>query len=314
MATVKYAFRKEFKPFCKETLQWYPGHMDKSFNAMQSKIKQVDCVIEVHDARIPFSGRNPNFINRLIGPKPHILVLNKKDLISTKTILDISKKINSEVVFTNSKLQKCRGLRQVVPKTIDLVYGSDRFNRAEERNLRLMVIGVPNVGKSSLINGLRNLNLHRGKATAVGAKAGITKSVQTDIKVNINPPVYLVDTPGILPPKVNDSITGLKLALCSCLNDDVVGYLQMADFLLFWCNKHQYFDYVDYFKLDGPCDDVTAVLTRIAKQENLFKKRKNLATNEDVLHPDVEAAGARIVRAYRSGFLGTFSWDLTELD
>lgn len=313
MTSVRYAFREKFKPVCKETLQWYPGHMDKSFNKMQAKIKQVDCVLEVHDARIPFSGRNPNFVNRLVGQKPHILVLNKRDLVNNKTLATVRKNLQGEVehvIFTNSKHQMCRGLNQLVPKAVELIGKAERFNRFEETHLRLMVIGVPNVGKSSLINALRNKILHRGKATAVGAIAGVTRAVQNEIKVHSNPPVYLVDTPGILPPRVGDTITGMKLALCSCLNDDVVGVIQMADFLLYWCNKYRHFSYVDYFELSEPCDNILNVLTMIATKQSKFKKSTDLETNSSVLIPDHQTAASLMVRAFRLGKLGNISLDL----
>lgn len=317
MALVQKAFREHFRTIRAETLQWYPGHMDKSFNKMQSKIKQVDCVLEVHDARIPLTGRNPNFINKLIGPKPHILVLNKMDLIDGKTLSTTVKKLSNDVqniIFTNAKDQQCRGLKKIVTKSIDLIHNSDRFNRAEERNLRLMVIGVPNVGKSSVINGLRNRNLHKGKAAAVGAIAGVTRAVQSDIKVNANPPLYLVDTPGILPPKVKDDITGLKLALCSCFNDNVVGHILIADFLLYFCNKFGKFAYVDFFELGEPNDDIGVVLSAIAKKQNKFIRTVSVEDNKEKILPDTRLAAQMMISAFRSGQLGHFSLDFTELD
>lgn len=126
-----YSFRKKCPYVSKDLLRWFPGHMNKGLKQMQRKLKSVDCVIEVHDARIPFTGRNPIFTNTLTGAKPHILVLNKKDLTIQSLIPKIKNQLAAEegvqnVVFTNSKDQHCRGLKTLRPLMVDLIKDSNR--------------------------------------------------------------------------------------------------------------------------------------------------------------------------------------------
>lgn len=196
-----YNFRQKCPYVSKDLLRWFPGHMNKGLKQMQRKLKSVDCVIEVHDARIPFTGRNPIFTNTLTGAKPHILVLNKKDLTIPSFVRNISDQLKAEqkinnVVFTNSKDQHCRGLRSLKPLLIDLVKDSNRYNRTEELDYNVMIIGVPNVGKSSLINMLRSQNMSVRHTLPVGAVAGVTRSLMTKMRINNSPKIFMYDTPG----------------------------------------------------------------------------------------------------------------------
>lgn len=126
-----YNFRKKCPFVNKDLLHWFPGHMNKGLKQMQRKLKSVDCVIEVHDARIPFTGRNPIFTKTLTGAKPHILVLNKKDLTIPSLISKVKDKLKTEqnvqnVMYTNSKDQHCRGLKNLKSLMVDLIKGSNR--------------------------------------------------------------------------------------------------------------------------------------------------------------------------------------------
>lgn len=161
---------------------------------MQAKLRSVDCILELHDARIPFSGRNPNFSHGLVGEKPHIIILNKVDLISRDQMKKIrktyEKTISPNVVFTNCKYDQDPGMKQVgchfyvtwlwlilfcrsavdlfyfyfqlVPLMKDLIEKSDRYHRTGTKEYHAMIIGIPNVGKSSLINMLRSKYLKKG--------------------------------------------------------------------------------------------------------------------------------------------------------
>lgn len=198
-----YNFRKKCPFINKDLLNWFPGHMNKGLKQMQRKLKSVDCLIEVHDARIPFTGRNPVFTSTLIGAKPHILVFNKKDLTIPSLIPRIKDQLLAEqkvnnVVFTNCKDQNCRGLKSLKPLMVGLIKDSNRYNRSEELDYNVMIMGVPNVGKSSLINMLRSNNIGIKHALPTGAIAGITRSVMTKIRINNDPLIYMFDTPGKL--------------------------------------------------------------------------------------------------------------------
>ena len=175
----------------RDAINWFPGHMAKGLNKMQNKLKTVDCVVEVHDARIPLSGRNPLFEKRLglTTLKPHILIMNKIDLANPmhkKAIQHHYKEIGvPEVIFTNCKRIDTPGVKSIVEKVSTAIKNSERYNRSDEISYNAMVIGIPNVGKSSLINALRAKHLRRRKATRVGAVPGITQSVMEKIKVRL---------------------------------------------------------------------------------------------------------------------------------
>lgn len=301
-------FRTTFRILNKDLLHWFPGHMGKGLKQMQQKLKNVDCVIEVHDSRIPFSGRNEEFKYTISGIRPHLLVLNKKDLVHRADRSRIQSRLKSEqnldqVIFTNCKEQKCDGVRKILPTVKDLITDSNRYNRAENPEMTVMIIGVPNVGKSSLINVLRNRHLKKKNATAVGAVAGITRSVLNRIKISEEPPIYLIDTPGILEPKVKDVESGLKLALCGCLQDHLVGNDVIADYLLFLMNRQENFLYMDVLGLKEPCDDILKVLQDGATHLQRFKK---LRTYEGsiVQNPDIEYAAICLIKAFRQGKFG----------
>lgn len=196
-----YNFRKKCPYVHKQLLQWFPGHMNKGLKQMQRKLKEVDCVIEIHDARIPFTGRNPIFTSSLTEAKPHILVFNKKDLTNPRLIPKVKDKLKAEynienVLYTNSKDELCRGLKKLTPLMVDLIKNSNRFNRSEAEEFNAMIIGVPNVGKSSLINMLRSTHMKCSHSLPTGAKAGITRSVMNKIRIHENPVIFMFDTPG----------------------------------------------------------------------------------------------------------------------
>ena len=319
VANSLYNFRKSFRILHKEALNWFPGHMGKGLKQMQQKLKLVDCVIEVHDARIPLSGRNPHFRYTVCGVKPHILVLNKKDLTDTSNKVEVENVLRKNgiehVLYTNSKnYQRCSGIKQIVPTLCKLISSSDRYNRNEEKDYCVMIIGVPNVGKSSLINALRAKYIGKGNAAPVGAVPGITRSVQTRIKVSENPLVYLLDTPGILTPNISDAETGLRLALCACLQDHLVGPIVIADYLLYWLNKTSNFSYVEYMGVEDPVDDIMTVLTKGANKLGKSQKIRSVDGSGYVHIPDFDAAAFYFVKAFRTGKLGKIMLDTERLN
>lgn len=310
---MSHCFRTAFKLNSKGIINWFPGHMGKGLRQMQQKLKQVDCIIEVHDARIPFSGRNSEFKHTISGVKPHILVLNKKDLADKTTFRSISEQIKKDegidnVIYTNCKNQECTGIRKLIPLAKDIIMNSNRFNRTEIQDYCIMVIGVPNVGKSSILNVIRNRHLKKKKATAVGAIAGITRSVLNKIKVCENPLIYMIDTPGILEPRIRDDEMGMKLALCGCLKDDLVGEENIADYLLYLLNKQQNFSYTDLMGIDKPTDEICEVLIAGANKLNKIKKMKRI-DGTMVVVPDVLYAAQYMIKYFRTGYFGPVNLD-----
>lgn len=313
-----YKFRQQCPYVSKDLLRWFPGHMNKGLKQMQRKLKSVDCVIEVHDARIPFTGRNPIFTSTLTGAKPHILVLNKRDLVITSLIPRIKDQLKAEqnvdnVVFTNSKDQFCRGLKTIKPLMVDLIKNSNRYNRSEELEYNVMIIGVPNVGKSSMINMLRSRNISGRHVLPVGAVAGVTRSLMMKMRINHDPCIFMLDTPGILEPSVTNIEMGLKLALCAALQDHLVGEEIIADYLLYWLNKHRKFKYVDFMGLDEPCDDINKVLLSGAIKYNRIRKVRDFDGKvRDV--PDLLETSRHIIKAFRTGELGKVILDIDLLE
>lgn len=172
-----------------------------------------------------------------------------------------------------------------------------------------MIIGVPNVGKSSLVNILRNRHLNKKAASDVGAVAGITRSVLTKIKICEDPLIFILDTPGVLMPKIKSDEMGMKLALCSCFQDHLVGHGQIADYLLYWLNRHRNFHYIDKIGLDEPTDDITLALLACATKMGKTLQVKDMASNQIETKLDLQSAAMYFVTAFRMGEFGKICLD-----
>ncbi|NXS66383.1 MTG1 GTPase, partial [Pandion haliaetus] len=266
---------------------------------------------------IPLSGRNP-MLQEALGIRPHILVLNKMDLadprrqpVSTGAGLAGWLGAHGLLQASASNASACP-FQTIVPLVAKLVGKSPRYHKAESTEYSILVIGVPNVGKSSLINALRRLHLKKGKATAVGGEPGVTKAVLTRIQVCEKPLMYLVDTPGVLPPKLGDVETGMKLALCGAIRDHLVGEDIMADYLLYTLNKQQQFGrYVQRYKLAKACDDIGPMLRSVALAQGRTQKVKLLTGtgNVNVRMLNYPAAAYEFLRDFRAGRLGRVTLD-----
>lgn len=198
------------------TLQWYPGHMAKTRRLIEDNLKMIDVVVEILDARIPFSGRNPNF-DDIIKTKPRLLVMNKADLADPKRTQEwIEWYKNKGLRVIPISCTTGQGISTVLKEARELV--RDRIERDAERGrtrtLKLMMVGIPNVGKSSLINRLL------GKAsTKTGDKPGVTRGKQW---LRIKGDAELLDTPGILPPKFEDQEVAKRLAYTGAIKDEIM--------------------------------------------------------------------------------------------
>ncbi|XP_041645672.1 mitochondrial ribosome-associated GTPase 1 isoform X2 [Cheilinus undulatus] len=307
-------FRTVFDFGGRDVAHWFPGHMAKGLKQMRASLKNVDCIVEVHDARIPLSGRNPEFHDSL-GVKPHLLVLNKMDLADLSKKQDILRNLEKlgvrHVLFTDCLKQRDDNVKRLMPKVLEIIGRNPRFNREENANHCLMVIGVPNVGKSSLINSLRRTNLKKGRASRVGGEPGITKAVLTKIQVCERPIMHLLDTPGVLPPRIENVETGMKLALCGTILDHLVGEDIIADYLLFSLNRLEKFSYVERYNLQEPSDDIQHVLKRIAVKLGKTQRVKAITGvgNITVTVPNYTAAAYDFIRAFRKGELGKVMLD-----
>ncbi|KAB5581535.1 hypothetical protein PHYPO_G00176830 [Pangasianodon hypophthalmus] len=237
------------------------------------------------------------------------------DLADTSNKLSILKQLERDgvknVLFTDCLKQRDESIKKIVPLVTDLIENAPRFHREENRSYCLMVIGVPNVGKSSLINALRRTNLKKGKASRVGGEPGITKAVLTKIQVCERPIIHLLDTPGVLSPKIENVETGMKLALCGTILDHLVGEDIIADYLLFSLNRLRRFGYVERYDLDTPSDDIQHVLKCIAVKLGKTQRVKAITGVGDITirMPNYTAAAYDFIRAFRKGELGKVMLD-----
>nr|XP_040569857.1 mitochondrial GTPase 1-like isoform X2 [Lepeophtheirus salmonis] len=218
----------------------------------------------------------------------------------------------SEVLFTsclNSSIKK------VLPKCLEVIENFPRYERGGGAERNIIVIGIPNVGKSSLINHIRNNRFKiSGDATRVGALPGVTRALQTKIRVNQDPLTYVWDSPGILFPSMKNESVALKLAVCKCLRDDLIGEKIVADYLLFHLNKYQHFKYVKTLGLEAPTDNIDTLLTQIAVNHNWINKVKNLVNNSMEEMPNKKQASTYFLMLFRKGKFGSINLDSDELD
>ncbi|EDV23104.1 uncharacterized protein TRIADDRAFT_58045 [Trichoplax adhaerens] len=267
-------FRTFFQFPSLNSVQWYPGHMAKGMHKMQAVLVRCDCVLEVRDARIPFSSRNEKF-SRILAGRPRVLILNKADLSAKNT-------------------------RKIIPAALRSMNEHGISSDNKKGFFRIMVIGLPNVGKSSVINAIRRIRKNKGNAAHVGGVPGITRAVQTNIEVCSNPKTFLVDTPGIMPTYVRDVEVGFKLALVGTIKDHLIGEEHIADYLLFTLNRQKQFSYVEYFGLDDCTDDIDQLLVHIGHKMGALRKGGVL---------DLKQAATRFLTKFRHGHLGTILLD-----
>lgn len=270
-------------------LQWYPGHMTKAKRMMQENIKLIDLVIELVDARVPLSSRNPD-IDELGKNKARLVLLNKSDLAEEKwndSWAEYFREKGFSVVKVNSKkgggIKSIQGvIREACKEKIE----RDRKRGILNRPVRAMVVGIPNVGKSTFINTLA------GKACAkTGNKPGVTKGKQW---IRLNKQVELLDTPGILWPKFEDHEVGLKLAFIGSIKDEVLQTEELATELIKFMGQH-YKDVLSEKYNVTMSEDPYVVLNEIAKSRNCV-----LRGNE----PDTEKAAQLFLDDFRNGRLG----------
>lgn len=208
-------------------INWFPGHMAKTRKILTENLKLVDLVIELLDARIPLSSKNPD-IDGIVKNKPKIIVLNKSDLADDKISEEWSKWYNSNG-YTNIFIDsvKGKGVKELKARMRDMMKEKierDRQKGRIFRPIKTMIVGIPNVGKSSLINRIA------GKSSAVtGDRPGVTRGKQW---INVNDGIQLLDTPGILWPKFEDENVGINLAVTGAIKDDILDTVELASVAL----------------------------------------------------------------------------------
>lgn len=278
--------------------QWYPGHMTKAKRMMQENISLIDLIIEIVDARIPLSSRNPD-IDELGKNKSRVILLNKSDLSDGKyneLWMEYFKNKGFHVVLVNSKNgQGIKSIQGVVQEACKEKIERDRKRGIINRPVRAMVVGIPNVGKSTFINAFA------GKAcTKTGNKPGVTKGKQW---IRLNKQLELLDTPGILWPKFEDQMIGLRLALIGSMNDEVLHVDELAVELIKFLGENYKELFLNRYQIEWN-DDPYIVL------ENLCIKRGCIAKGEK---PDVLKGSNLLLDEFRAGKIGKISLEFPEL-
>ncbi|MDR1755211.1 MAG: ribosome biogenesis GTPase YlqF [Eubacterium sp.] len=277
----------------KINIQWFPGHMTKTRRMIEADIKLVDAIAEIADARCPNASRNP-VLNEIVGSKPRIILLNKADY-ADDTITDSWKKYfeKTELFALVCDCRSGKGLKNFIPllrRVLAPVIKKREEKGMSGQKLRVMAIGIPNVGKSSFINRMAN-----SKKTTTGDRPGVTRGKQW---VTIDRKIELLDTPGILWPKFDDYDIALKLAFTGAIKDEVVETGQLAVKLFEYLIKNYRNQVLDRYKLENFENTGANIIERIAKLRGMLVSGGL---------PDTERAAAAILDEFRGGKIGKIS-------
>ena len=277
--------------------QWYPGHMTKAKRMMQENIKLIDLVIELVDARVPMSSRNPD-IDELGKNKARLILLNKSDLAEEKqndAWVEYFKGKGFSVVKVNSKKGGgIKSIQGVIQEACKEKIERDRKRGILNRPVRAMVVGIPNVGKSTFINALA------GKACAkTGNKPGVTKGKQW---IRLNKNVELLDTPGILWPKFEDQTVGLRLAFIGSIKDEILNTEELAAELIQFMKKNYEGVLSEKYAIIE-VDDPYQCLADIAKSRHCLLRGNEL---------DTAKAATLLIDDFRDGRLGRITLEFPE--
>ncbi len=277
-------------------IQWFPGHMTKAKRMMQEQLRLVDAVIEMLDARVPRSSANP-LLASLLGSKPRVVAINKTDMAdSAKTELWLRRLKSSGLPVCAIDCANGRGLKQLLNMVREAAKPAmEKWLKKGVRNrpVRVMIVGIPNVGKSTLINRLAGQN-----RVNVADKPGVTRGQQW---ITLAKGLELLDTPGVLWPKFEDPATGFKLAVTGAVKEEVFDREQAVKLLLAWlltaypeALQHTYAVHLETE------DTVEAVMTKIAASRGCLKAGGL---------PDIAKAAQLVLKDFRSGRIGCFTLD-----
>lgn len=269
-----------------EHINWYPGHMKKTRELIQENLKMVDTVIEVIDARIPISSRNP-IIDELVRSKQRIIILNKSDLTDPKANELWVEHFKSKGYYVLSmNCMSGSGVPQLM-RLLTTLQEEKNEGKIRKKPLRLMIVGVPNVGKSSLINRLTGK-----KSAKTGNKPGVTRGKQW---LNLGNDMQLLDTPGILWPKFEDPKVGLDLAFCGSIRDEVLDIATLALELITVLQERYPELLKERYKLEEIGQVPLETMELIAAKRGFIQSGKRI---------DYERTGRTIMDEFRAGIIG----------
>lgn len=279
-------------------INWFPGHMVKTKREIQNNLKLVDAVIEIRDARIPKSSKNPD-IDTLCAGKPRVILLNKSDLTDPKVTKAWKDSLtNDETIVLEVNALKGEGLNAIKPALLKLL--KEKHDRLKAKGLakittRAMVIGIPNVGKSTFINKMAKNNIAK-----TGDRPGVTKNKQW-IKTKLG--IELMDTPGVLWPKFEDEIVGLNLAFTGAIKDEIMDTEELALKLVERLQETNPEELMTRYKLtelhENPLDNLDAIA----------RKRGAIMAGNQI---DYNRIAGIILDEFRGGKIGKISLEKPE--
>lgn len=276
----------------KTNINWYPGHMAKTKREITEKINLIDIVFEVIDARIPYSSKNKE-IDNIIKNKPKILVMTKKDLCDEKITNHWKKYYEDKgyhVVLIDLLHDKLNNILTITNSLAKEVNEKRKNKGLKPRRVRVLVLGIPNAGKSTLIN-----RLVGKKATNVGNKPGITKNLEW---IRINQDLELLDTPGILWPKLDEADVALNLASMTAIKEEILNKEEVAIYIIKKLLENYPTQLMERYHLTNT-DDITEILDTIGNYIGAIQ-------NGEV---DYEKVYTTILKDLREGYLGQVTFD-----
>ena len=279
-------------------INWFPGHMVKTRREITENLKLVDAVIEIRDARIVRSSKNPE-IEKILGDKPRIILLNKADMAEGRVTKNWKKQLEDErtlVLEVNSLTGK--GLSGIKPALQELL--KEKLRRSKERGIvhyeiRAMVVGIPNVGKSSFIN-----RMAKNSVAKVGNRPGVTKNKQW---IRTKDGIELLDTPGILWPKFEDAETSLNLAFTGAIKDEIMDIETLALKLVERLGRNYKGRLMERYKLEAFSEDALENLNSIAQKRGCIIRGGEI---------DYARAAVLILDEFRNAKLGPISLEWPE--
>lgn len=274
-------------------INWFPGHMKKTQREIKDNLKLVDAVIEIRDARIPRSSANPD-IEKLVGNKPRLILLNKSDLTESKVTKEWMKYLTKENVSAiEVNCLKGSGLQKIKPALNELL--KEKHDRLKNKGLkkivtRVMVVGIPNVGKSTFINKMARNNIAK-----TGDRPGVTKNKQW-IKTSMD--IELLDTPGVLWPKFQDDETALNLAFTGAIKDEIMDIEELAYKLVDRLQEFYPEKLMERYKIDTVFENPLETLDAIAIKRGAIMKGKEI---------DYNRIAVILLDEFRGGKIGNIS-------
>ena len=269
-----------------ESINWYPGHMKKTRELISENLKLVDMVIEVIDARIPVSSRNP-IIDEIVGKKPRIVLLNKSDLSDAAQNRAWSEHFEAQGYYGMAmNCMSGSGVKELF-RLLEKLKADKNKEQVRNKPFRLMIVGVPNVGKSSLINRMTGK-----KSTKTGDRPGVTKGKQW---LTLSNGMQLLDTPGLLWPKFEDPKAGLDLAFCGSIKDEILDTATLALELIKVLQAEYPEQLMARYKIDEICEEALDTMEAIAVKRGWILSGKRI---------DYERCGRTILDEFRAGLIG----------